>query len=203
MTSTTSDAHLTWCYGRGLNAATLSAFCVGSCPAHFFHKMRDRVIIPLRYLDGEFAGYTGRIVSDRKDTPKYLHDSDMQKSLTLTGLHQSWGRAQRQRRLFLTEGPMDALLLYQYGLPAAWVNGAKASLAQAMAAALCVDYVVWWADSDEAGVKAGRANVETLSRFCRADMLVNPHGKDVGDLVRACGPRAAAMLWEAVEVYCP
>jgi len=71
----------------------------------FFH---ERVIIPISNEDGEIVGVYGRSIDDSSSVPH----------LYLPGPHRgvfNWQAAKRSRELFLTEGIIDALSIYQAG----------------------------------------------------------------------------------------
>jgi len=73
--------------------------------AEFFH---NRVVIPLMNEDGQAVGAYGRSIDDHEKNPH----------LYLKGPHRgvfNWQAAKRSRELFLTEGIIDALSLYQAG----------------------------------------------------------------------------------------
>jgi DNA primase catalytic core len=71
----------------------------------FFH---ERVIIPISNEDGEIVGVYGRSIDDSSSVPH----------LYLPGPHRgvfNWQAAKRSREVFLTEGILDALSIYQAG----------------------------------------------------------------------------------------
>jgi len=68
----------------------------------------ERVIVPLFNEDGQVVGIYGRAIDDTSSVPH----------LYLPGPHKgvfNWQAAKRSRELFLTEGIIDALSLYQAG----------------------------------------------------------------------------------------
>ena len=75
-------------------------------------RFRDRVMFPIRELDGRVAGYLGRSLSSSPDAPKYLNTA-ANDVFNKSALFYGWHEADRTSgfRPVLVEGPLDALAL--------------------------------------------------------------------------------------------
>jgi hypothetical protein len=84
---------------------------VGACTTG---KYAGRVILPCKKADGSWWGFSARIVGKR--IPKYLYPVAMARGTSLWG--QDWLPRLKDKAspIYLTEGVLDAMPLYPYGL---------------------------------------------------------------------------------------
>ena len=78
----------------------------------------NRIMIPIHDLDGNVAGFTGRIFKDSND-PKYINskESDVfKKGKILFNYHRAKNHVRNSHELIIVEGNMDALKLYASGI---------------------------------------------------------------------------------------
>ena len=155
-----------------------------------FDYFRDRVMFPIQDTSGKVIGFGGRIISD--GTPKYLNSKEssvFQKKFNLYGLNLTREYAAREDRIFLVEGYMDVISLYQAG-----VRNVSASLGTALTegqARLIKRYtsnVVLSYDADAAGQNAALRGLDILyGEDCRARVLVVSDGKDPDEFIKTHG----------------
>ena len=156
----------------------------------YFDYFRDRVMFPIQDTSGKVIGFGGRIISD--GTPKYLNSKEssvFQKKFNLYGLNLTREYAAKEDRIFLVEGYMDVISLYQAG-----VRNVSASLGTALTegqARLIKRYtsnVILSYDADAAGQNAAMRGLDILyGENCRAKVLVVSDGKDPDEFIKSHG----------------
>lgn len=131
--------------GRGLSDKTIIRFSLG------FDPRIDMVTIPTRNSYGELNGIIYRRIDNR--TPKYIYPTGFEKNKTL---YASWAvRKSEEETIALVEGPVDALSLWDIGIPAIAILGSRISLGQIkLLQSLVVRTVVVMTDNDDAGKTA-------------------------------------------------
>ena len=124
----------------------------------FYSPFEDRIIFPIKNLQGEFCGFGGRIFKENDERAKYYNSKEnpfFNKGSILFGFDLAKRTIQNEKYAFLVEGYIDQIAMYQ--------NGYKNSVATLGTACTSehikllsrfVDklYIVY--DSDEAGYKA-------------------------------------------------
>jgi len=148
--------------------------------AEFFH---NRVVIPLTNEDGQAVGAYGRSIDDHEKNPH----------LYLKGPHRgvfNWQSAKRSRELFLTEGIIDALSLYQAGfkdvIPLYGVNGLTENHID-LFKKYRTQKLFFVFDNDAAGEEACRRIAGILSPADSFTITLPPHVKDANDFFRDHG----------------
>lgn len=146
-------------------------------------RYKDRVIIPVRQ-NGELLGWTSRAIVDPKLAPRYLASSSDVKA---TVLNYDRLKAEGGKRLFIVEGPFDALKIDNYGrhmgVRATCTFGTDVTLSQIALLRILVKrfeqaYVLF-----DRGAEGPAAN---LSEWTKAVLGRLPDGiKDPGDLTNS------------------
>ncbi|MGN0702259.1 MAG: DNA primase [Lentihominibacter sp.] len=177
--------------GEGFNPDDLVELGLASKKnGRYFDYFRGRVMFPIQDTSGKVIGFGGRIISD--GTPKYLNSKEssvFQKKFNLYGLNLTREYAAKEDRIFLVEGYMDVISLYQAG-----VRNVSASLGTALTegqARLIKRYtsnVILSYDADDAGQNAALRGLDILyGEECRAKVLVVSDGKDPDEFIKAHG----------------
>jgi len=168
-----------------------------------YDRFRDRVMFPIRNVQGEVIGFGGRVLD--KGEPKYLNSPETPvfvKGRELYGLYEG-RQAMRQRGYALVvEGYMDVVALAQYG-----IGNAVATLGTACTADHVhklfrhTDSVVFSFDGDAAGrraaVRALEAALPHASETHTVKFLFLPAEHDPDSFVRDLGPEAFERAVEA------
>jgi DNA primase len=130
---------------RGLTADTVAAFDLG------FDVMADAATIPVRNPEGRLIGVTRRFLSPDSDS-KYKDPKGFVKG---ENLFASWlVAADEAHTVVLTEGPMDAMKVWQAGHPAMAQYGSHVTKHQIrLMRRLGIVTVVLFYDNDSAGKK--------------------------------------------------
>jgi DNA primase len=175
----------------------------------FYDRFRNRVIFPIRDLNGRVLAFGGRVLGD--DLPKYINGPETavyHKSRTLFGMDQARSVCRQEGRLFIVEGYFDALALHLNGI----VN-AVATLGTSLTpehVRMMRGYlgeggqVVLVYDSDEAGLNAARRSIKVFrDGLLDARILVLPDGHDPDSFVMDAGAdrfqKAAGQALSAID----
>ncbi|MFA4986000.1 MAG: DNA primase [Candidatus Brocadiia bacterium] len=170
-----------------------------------YDRFRNRLMFPIRDLQGRIAGFGARTLGD--DKPKYLNSPETaaySKSQLLYGLYEGKDEVAAKKRAVIVEGYTDVIAAH-----AAGVKIACATLGTALAKSHLdilrryADEVVLLYDGDSAGVKAAERSLPLfLSDNMSAKVVILPEGKDPFDFIKSDGKEAfRAALDSAVPLY--
>lgn len=131
---------------RGFTQDTIKAFQLG------MDMMSDAVTIPLRNDRGDLLGVIRRFLEEDVDL-RYKYPKGFKRSMNLFG---SWLVEHLDTDMVvLTEGAVDAMMLWQAGIPALAIYGSSISPTQVrLLRRLGVGQVVLFFDNDKAGKEA-------------------------------------------------
>ncbi len=174
---------------RGLSSDTLDEHQVG------YDYVSDRITIPVFDLDGALFGFKGR--AWRADhQPKYLNVGDALAAVDRGDLRYGFGtypitdvvfglhRAREYRRVVMVEGELDALALWQIGVPRPIATGtARMSECQRRLIVEEAEEVVVMYDLGAAGVSGTVQVVEALEPYVLV-RVVEPLDVDPMDALR-------------------
>ena len=85
---------------------------------YYKDKFLERLMIPIRDLDGATVGFTGRILQESPNRPKYLNSSDsqwFQKGSLWFGLDLAKRSIIKNKKALIVEGNMDVLAAHEAG----------------------------------------------------------------------------------------
>jgi DNA primase catalytic core len=179
---------------RGFNDEAIQAAGVAKVTARgtLVDVFRDRIMFPVRALDGTVAGFIGRAPPSGKP-PVYLNTATTalyHKGSVLFGLYE----ARSPASLVLTEGPLDAMAVTVAG--AAGVASCGTALTAAQAALLASSGTIVVAfDGDRPGRQAAVRAYHRL-REVASDLSTVPFpaGQDPAGFLREHGASALARL---------
>lgn len=83
-----------------------------------YDRFRERIVFPINNVLGGTVGFTGRLLADKDDAPKYLNSSESpvyQKSLTIYGLDKAKMAIKQADQAVIVEGNMDVIACHQAG----------------------------------------------------------------------------------------
>ncbi len=83
-----------------------------------FDFFRDRLMFPIKDRKGRVVGFGGRVMSS-DDQPKYLNTGEtpvFQKNRELYGLYESLEFRKDLKEIFVVEGYMDSIAMYEHGM---------------------------------------------------------------------------------------
>ncbi len=157
---------------------------------------RDRVMFPIRGVDGKVIGFGGRVLDDSK--PKYINSPEtplFSKGRELYGLFEARQALRDKGYALVVEGYMDVVALAQSGFPNAVATLGTACTADHVQKLFrFTDSVVFSFDGDAAGRRAaGRALEASLPHATdlrSVKFLFLPPEHDPDSYVRELGPAA-------------
>ena len=171
----------------------------------YYDALRDRVVFPIRDLQGRPVAFGGRTLGD--GTPKYLNTRETAlfvKGKTLYALGQARDAIRETGEAVVVEGYMDALACHQFGIGNAVASlGTALTTDQVMLLKRFASRAVLVYDADAAGAEAaGRG----LLLFDQAELPVRvavlPGISDPDAFLRAQGPEGfRKVLGEALPIF--
>lgn len=172
-----------------------------------YDRFRDRIIFPIRNLQGKVIAFGGRLlpgrqfpsgnpsVSDGPSLPKYLNSPETPiytKGQHLFAIERARGAASRAGSLVIVEGYLDALAAHQAG-----VENTVATLGTALTSEHLhlirrfTRKVILVFDPDLAGVRATLRTVELfLGSGMAAQVVTLPEGLDPDSFIKSHGAQA-------------
>ena len=143
----------------------------------YYDRFRDRLMFPIRNIKGDCIAFGGRLLSDKKDQAKYLNSPETKtykKKYELYGLYEIREINKRPESIFLVEGYMDVIGLFQHGIKNAVASSGTAFTQEQLRKILSYTntiYIVF--DGDEAGYKASWRAVENALSLLREDTRIS------------------------------
>ena len=170
----------------------------------FYDRFRNRLMFPIIDPQMRILGFGGRVLDD--SLPKYMNSPETpvyNKSRVLYGLHRTRDKCRTTGSVFIVEGYLDLIALYQNG-----VKNVVATLGTALTSEhvrLLTRYaekMMLVYDSDEAGLRSAQRCIDIFWRdhvdFRRNDVfqekdadtriMVLPEGQDPDSYMREFGP---------------
>ena len=143
----------------------------------YYDRFRDRLMFPIRNIKGECIAFGGRLLSDKKGQAKYLNSPETKtykKKYELYGLYEIREINKRPESIFLVEGYMDVIGLFQHDIKNAVASSGTAFTQEQLRKILSYTntiYIVF--DGDEAGYKASWRAVENALPLLREDTRIS------------------------------
>ena len=143
----------------------------------FYDRFRDRLMFPIRNIKGECIAFGGRLIKDKNDQAKYLNSPETKtykKKYELYGLFEIREVNKRPDSIFLVEGYMDVIGLFQHDVKNAVASSGTAFTQEQLRKILSYTntiHIVF--DGDEAGHKASWRAVENALPLLREDTRIS------------------------------
>lgn len=164
----------------------------------YYDRFRNRVIFPTTDITGRIVGFGGRVLDD--SLPKYLNSPETplyNKRRILYGLGHVKQHCRQAGTVYITEGYMDFLALYRYGLKNVVATlGTSLTAEHVLLLRGYVNRAILVFDSDEAGLKAAQRAVAVFNQEKGADpfILTLPEGHDPDTYLSEFGAEAFLQL---------
>ena len=164
----------------------------GPDEARYYDRFRARLMFPIGDEQGRVVGFSGRILTDAKDQPKYVNSPEtpiFHKGKILFALHQAKKAILDQNHAIICEGQMDTITCHEAGV-ANVVAPQGTALTEQHARILkrYTDEVVLMFDADAAGQNAAVRSAEPLlAAGLVIKVVVLPKGHDPDSYVKAFG----------------
>jgi len=143
----------------------------------FYDRFRDRLMFPIRNIKGECIAFGGRLIEDKNNQAKYLNSPETKtykKKYELYGLFEIRQLNKRPDSIFIVEGYMDVIGLFQHDVKNAVASSGTAFTQEQLRKILSYTntiHIVF--DGDEAGHKASWRAVENALPLLREDTRIS------------------------------
>ena len=147
----------------------------------YYDRFRNRIIFPIFNMASQVVGFGGRVLD--KSLPKYLNSPETlvySKSNSLYGLHLAKPECRKTATVYIVEGYMDLLALWQHGIRnvVATLGTSMTSEHVRMLKGHCEKAILVY-DSDDAGLKAAARSIEIFDKgHLDASIMILPDGHD-------------------------
>ena len=158
-----------------------------------YDRFRDRITFPIRNRRGQVIGFGARSLGDEK--PKYLNSPEtsvFHKGKELYGLFEAQAANRTLKKLFVVEGYMDVVSLFQEGVTNAVATlGTAATQEHMLRLFRTTPNIIFCFDGDKAGRRAAWRALETLLPVLKdgwvASFMFLPDGEDPDSIAMTKG----------------
>ncbi|MEX0919725.1 MAG: DNA primase [Candidatus Saccharimonadales bacterium] len=150
---------------------------------------RGRIIVPFIDSQGRVVGFTGRVLKDDGNGPKYLNTAQtivFDKGRFVFGLYQAKDSIRKKDESIVVEGNLDVISSHQAGEDnVVAMSGTAVTTHQLKALSRLSQNIVLAFDADEAGIKATE-RIIPLAQDVGVNLYIAtvPEGKDPDDIIR-------------------
>ena len=171
--------------GRGYPKELIESYQIG-VTSEGYKQMSNRLIIPVRNIDSQIVGFTGRTLFPNwkdKKIPKWVHSKGFICGENLFNIDRAAEHIRSSGNVILVEGPLDVLRLEHAGIRnSVAIFGRKLQNAQIALLAKCnTQNLIVALDADTAGRSGAEAAFNTSKAFFNVS-IINLQDGDVGDL---------------------
>lgn len=159
----------------------------------FHDYFKNRIIFPIKDLDGNVCGFSGRKYLENDNDSKYKNSSEniiFKKGQILYNYSDCVNAIKQNNCVYLFEGFMDVIAACRAG-----VNHSVASMGTALttnqieAIKRLTSNVVICYDSDEAGISASLRAIDMFNQYgFNINVVTIPDGKDPDEFIKKNGP---------------
>lgn len=148
-----------------------------------YDRFHDRVIFPIFSISGKVVGFAGRIMRAKEHTGKYVNSPDsliFSKQNELYGLFQAKQAIVKQKMMYLVEGQMDVISMFQAGVENVVSSGGTSlTHRQVLLMHRLTENVTILYDGDSAGIKAAVRGIDMmLEQGLNIKVVLLPDGED-------------------------
>jgi DNA primase len=165
---------------------TIQVFQIGYCVDPYDYEFYDRIVFPIRDVDGKLVGAAGRSTSDNDEQRKKYHfNKGFAKTNYLYNLNLALPEIRKSRQLILTEGYKETWRSWEAGIRnMVGIMGCHLDN-DGVQKRLIMKYsrdIILALDNDEAGVQGTMEIGKELEKFCRVRVATVQGAKDLGEL---------------------
>ncbi len=158
----------------------------------YYNRFRGRVMFPLREVNGNVVGFTGRILPDFADRDlqgKYINSPQSivyDKSKLIFGLDKAKLAIREKESVIIMEGQMDCVTAHEAGFQnVIATSGTALTAEQVRLLQRYTNRVAFAYDTDAAGhLAVERGSEHTLAAELETNIIVLPEGKDPDECIR-------------------
>lgn len=162
-------------------------------------RFRNRIMFPIKNLQGKIIGFGGRTLDTSKETAKYINSPESivyNKSYALYGIYEAKESIRKKGYAILSEGYLDVISLHQYGFDNAVAScGTAFTPEQARLIKRFAQQVTILYDGDEAGIKAALKAIDILlEEDLNVKVLILPNEEDPDSFLQKNGKESLENL---------
>ena len=179
---------------------------LGNSEGRLYDRFRDRLMFPFYDMQGHIVGFSGRIVTPKDGTGKYVNTGEtplFTKGKHIFGLYQARKSIGKTGFAYLVEGQFDVMSLHKVGVENV-IGGSGTAFTEDQVKLLLrfTDDIVMIYDADPAGVKASLKNCELLLKAgAKVRCIRLEKGMDPDEFAKANGSLTKNKLKELTEPF--
>lgn len=155
----------------------------------YYDRFRGRLMFPVFDLQGNVVGFSGRIIIEKTEAPKYLNSPETpvyNKGRLLYGFFQGKEKIRQTKEIILTEGNIDIISAFQAGVENVVAPlGTALTESQVSLIKRFAEKVYLCFDTDIAGDKASRRGIELMEKQELDIQVVElKEGKDIDECLQ-------------------
>jgi DNA primase len=172
--------------GRGYPVELINSYHIGVTSSQF-KEMSNRVIVPIRNVDGAIIGFTGRTLDPNwkeNGISKWRHSRGFQAESHLFNIDRAAKVVRETGTAIICEGPFDVLRFEQAGIHNSMaIFGRKLHNGQiGLLLKIGTQKLIIALDSDVAGSTGAESAMQTAKAFFDVEIIKPEGAKDVGDM---------------------
>lgn len=179
---------------------------LGNSEGRLYDRFRDRLMFPFYDMQGHIIGFSGRIVTPKDGTGKYVNTGEtplFTKGKHIFGLYQARKSIGKTGFAYLVEGQFDVMSLHKVGVENV-IGGSGTAFTEDQVKLLLrfTDDIIMIYDADPAGVKASLKNCELLLKAgAKVRCIRLEKGMDPDEFAKAHGSLTSKKLKELTEPF--
>ena len=179
---------------------------LGNSEGRLYDRFRDRLMFPFYDMQGHIVGFSGRIVTPKDGTGKYVNTGEtplFTKGKHIFGLYQARKSIGKTGFAYLVEGQFDVMSLHKVGVENV-IGGSGTAFTEDQVKLLLrfTDDIIMIYDADPAGVKASLKNCELLLKAgAKVRCIRLEKGLDPDEFAKAHGSLTSKKLKELTESF--
>ncbi len=186
---------------RAITPETIEKWSLGFATTGFW---AGRITYPIRNIQGEICGFTGRRLNDEIQ-PKFKNSYESElykKSELLFGLHIARKQIVKFKKVYLVEGQHDVLSMDQIGFGNTVApSGTAITALQIQAIKRFTNNIVLLLDGDKPGLNAAIKTISPLlAEQVNLRIIILPEGDDPDSFIRKSEPAIAKQYIENSEI---
>jgi len=146
-----------------------------------YDRFRERIVFPIDNVLGNPVAFTGRLLADSDNAPKYLNSSESpiyHKSLIIYGLDKAKLKIKELDLAVIVEGNMDVIACHQAGFQnVVAVSGTSLTREMLVALSRYTNDIAFSFDNDSAGKMAARRAITLAGELELNAKIINLPGK--------------------------